>query len=119
MPDHWSGSAPVVRLLAGRWTLAVLSELANGGRRYQDLHSALDGISHKVLTDTLRRAERDGLVVRHVDRARVETATLYQLTELACSLEEPLHSLSRWAKQNWADIETARSSWNVRAIYED
>ena len=89
MPDHWSDSEPVVRLLAGRWTLAVLSELARGGRRYQDLHTALDRISHKVLTDTLRRAEREGLVTRHVDRNRVETATLYELTDLGCSLGAP------------------------------
>jgi len=46
------------------------------GRRYQDLYGALDGISHKVLTETLRRAERDGLVGRHLDEDRIETATL-------------------------------------------
>jgi DNA-binding HxlR family transcriptional regulator len=80
----------VVQLLDGRWTLAVLVELADGGRRYQDLDDALDGVSHKVLTDTLRRAESDGLVVRHLDPGRVETATPYQLTELGRSLDEPL-----------------------------
>ena len=62
-------------MVAGRWTLTVLAELAFGGRRYQDLHDALDGIAHKVLTDTLRRAERDGLITRHLDADRVETAT--------------------------------------------
>jgi hypothetical protein len=46
MPDHWSDSQPVVRLLAGRWTLAVLGELAHGGRRYQDLRCARGRISH-------------------------------------------------------------------------
>jgi DNA-binding HxlR family transcriptional regulator len=45
----------VIELLAGRWTLGVLAQLGDGGRRYQELHDALDGISHKVLTDTLRR----------------------------------------------------------------
>ena len=48
----------VVSLIDGRWSLAVLAELQDGGRRYQELDEALDGISHKVLTDTLRRAER-------------------------------------------------------------
>jgi HxlR-like helix-turn-helix len=48
--------------------------------RYQELDEAPDGVSHKVLTDTLRRAERDGLVGRHLDPGRVDTATLYQLT---------------------------------------
>jgi DNA-binding HxlR family transcriptional regulator len=81
MADRWGDSEPVVRLLAGRWTLAVLGELAQRSCRYQDLHTALGGISHKVLTDTLRRAERDGLVARTADRTRVETAALYQLTD--------------------------------------
>jgi hypothetical protein len=43
-----------------------------GGRRYQDLHDALDGIAHKVLTETWRRAERDGLIARHLDTERIE-----------------------------------------------
>jgi len=115
MPDHWSDSEPVVRLLAGRWTPAVLGELAHGGRRYQDLHTALGSISNKVLTDTLRRAEGDGPVV---DRNRVETATLYELTDLACSLEDSLRGLACWATQNWADVETARRSWDERTINE-
>jgi DNA-binding HxlR family transcriptional regulator len=95
MAENWLDSEPVVRLLAGRWTLAVLSDLASEGRRYQDLHTALGAISHKVPTDTLRRAERDGLVARIVDRNRVETATLYQLTALAGR-----------ANRNWDEVET-------------
>jgi DNA-binding HxlR family transcriptional regulator len=73
----------LVRLIRGGWTLNVLAELSEGGRRYQDLHDALGGISHKVLTCTLQRAERDGLVMRHVDAGRVETATLYRLATLS------------------------------------
>ena len=45
----------------------ILAELTAGGRRYQDLQDGLGAISHKVLTDTLRRAERDGLIMRHLD----------------------------------------------------
>jgi DNA-binding HxlR family transcriptional regulator len=52
----------LLELLAGRWTPAVLSELQDKGRRYQDLDEAIADISHKVLTDTLRRAERDGFI---------------------------------------------------------
>jgi DNA-binding HxlR family transcriptional regulator len=92
----------------------VLVELAEGGRRYQDLDGALDGVSHKVLTDTLRRAERDGLVARHLDSARVETATLYELTELGRSLADPLAALERWVDGNWSKVETARLQWNRR-----
>ncbi|MGH9007763.1 MAG: winged helix-turn-helix transcriptional regulator [Acidimicrobiales bacterium] len=92
MTSRYQSSSPLARLLAGRWTLAVLDELVDGGRRYQDIDDALDGISHKVLTETLRRAERDGLVVRHLDPGRVATATVYELTGLGRSLEDPLVS---------------------------
>ena len=67
-------------LIDGRWTLTVMAELQDRGRCDQELDDAPNSVSHKVLTDTLQRAERDGLVVRHLDPGRVETATLYQLT---------------------------------------
>jgi DNA-binding HxlR family transcriptional regulator len=115
MADQWYESELVIRLLAGRWTLALLGQLATGGRRYQDLHAALDGISHKVLTDTLRRAERDGLVFRQVDHNRIETTTLYLRTDLGCSLEEPLTALAAWAERNWTEVQAARRGWDQRS----
>ena len=115
MTNGWVSSQRVVGVIDGRWTLAVLAQLENGGRRYQELDEALDGVSHKVLTDTLRRAERDGLVVRHVDPGRVDTATLYRLTELGRSLDEPLGALERWSEANWSEIEEARRRWNQRS----
>jgi len=90
MTVEWSRPSAFVGLVGGRWMLMMLAELAAGGRRYQDLHDGLDGISHKVLTDTLRRAERDGLIRRHLDTGRMDTANLYELTDLGRSLEEPL-----------------------------
>jgi DNA-binding HxlR family transcriptional regulator len=103
-----------MQMLGGRWTLAVLGELQEGGMRYQDLDDALDGVSHKVLTDTLRRAERDGLIIRQLDPGRVETATVYQLTELGRSLNEWLASLELWAERNWSQVESARLRWSRR-----
>jgi DNA-binding HxlR family transcriptional regulator len=61
---------------------------------------SIEGISHKMLTDTRRRAERDGLIARHVDPGRVETATLYELTPLGRSLEAPMAALDEWVKAN-------------------
>lgn len=104
----------LLELLAGRWTVAVLSELRDRGRRYQDLDDAIDGISHKVLTDTLRRAERDGLVARQIDPSRVETATLYELTRLGRSLDDPVGALGRWIEANWSEIEASRRRWHQR-----
>lgn len=110
--EQWRPADPLVRLLAGRWTLAVLAELLERGLRYQDLHDTLDGVSHKVLTETLRRAERDGLVARHLDGGRIETATLYELTDLGRSLDVPLVAMAEWAECNWHAVETARSRWD-------
>lgn len=115
MASKWESSQRVIGLVDGRWTLALLAELQDGGRRYQDLHDALDGISHKVRTDTLRRAERDGLVARHLDPGRVETATLYQLTDLGRSRDEPLAALDRWAGNRWHHVEAARRRWSQRS----
>ena len=115
MSNGWASPQGVITLIDGRWTLPVLAQLGDAGRRYQELDDALDGVSHKVLTDTLRRAERDGLVARHLDPGRVDTATLYQLTELGRSLEEPLAALERWSDAHWPEIEEARRRWNQRS----
>lgn len=71
MANRWESSQRVLGLIDCRWTLAVLTELRDGGRRYQELDEALDSVSQKVLTDTLRRAERDGLVARQLDPGRL------------------------------------------------
>src|ERR1700722_19882577 len=65
--------------------------------------------------DTLRRAERDGLVMRHVDAGRVETAALYRLTDLGRSLDGPLAALDRWTASYWHEVEAARQHWNQRS----
>jgi DNA-binding HxlR family transcriptional regulator len=95
MPAYWLTSRAVMTMLRARWKLVLVSEIYRGGRRYQDLHDARDGIFCKVLTETIRRAERDGLVVRHLDGGRIETATLYELTDLGRSLDVPLAAMTR------------------------
>ena len=101
-------------LVGARWALPIIEQLGEGGRRYQDLHDALDGISYKVLTETLRRAERDGLIARHLDDARIETTTLYELTDLGRSLDQPLTVLAKWAEANWKVVGVAREQWEAR-----
>jgi DNA-binding HxlR family transcriptional regulator len=115
MPDRRPEAQHVVHLLSGRWTLAVLAELGSGGRRYQELHDSVDGIAHKVLTETLRRMERDGLIARHLDADHIETATLYKLTNLGRSLDAPLAAVDRWVEVNWEGVELARGQWDKRA----
>lgn len=101
MNENSVGPREFVQLVSARWTLLILAELASSGRRFQDLYEVLDGVSYKVLTEALRRAERDGLVVRHLDAERIETATLYELTDLGRSLDVPLKAMTEWAEHNW------------------
>jgi DNA-binding HxlR family transcriptional regulator len=115
MTIDWRRPSAFVGLIGGRWTLTLLAELAAGGRRYQDLHDGLDGISHKVLTDTLRHAERDGLIRRQLDPGRTDTTNLYELTDLGRSLEEPLAALGQWVDANWDQVKAAQRSWADRA----
>jgi DNA-binding HxlR family transcriptional regulator len=102
------GSESAVQIITGRWTIALLAELSERGRRYLDLHEALDGISNRVLTDRLQRAERDGLVTRQLDPGRVETATLYEFTDLGRSLDGPIAMLNQWVSTKLVVVETAR-----------
>jgi DNA-binding HxlR family transcriptional regulator len=113
MANQWQSSQRIIGVVGSRWTLAVLAELPDRGRRYQELHDALDGISYKMLTETLRRAERDGLVTRRLDPGRVETATLYELTDLGRTLDAPLAAMAEWADANWRSVEAARRHWNL------
>jgi DNA-binding HxlR family transcriptional regulator len=69
-----------IHLLSGRWTVALLRQLWSGARHYQELMAGCDGLSHKVLTDTLRRAERDGLIARRLDVTRSRAMTMYEVT---------------------------------------
>lgn len=115
MSDPGPRVQKAIDLVDGRWTLSIMSALAGGGRRYQDLHDSVEGIAHKVLTETLRKAERDGLVTRHLDAEHIETATLYELTNLGRSLDEPLAAFDRWVEANWERVEAARGDWGRRA----
>ena len=111
MTVEWRQASAFVGLIGGRWTLMMLAELASGGHRYQEIYEALEGISHKVLTDTLRRSERDGLIRRRLDPGRIDTANLYELTDLGRSLEVPLTTLGQWVDANWNQVETAQRRW--------
>jgi DNA-binding HxlR family transcriptional regulator len=91
----------------------VVAQLNEGGRRYQEIYDGLDGISYKVLTETLRRAERDGLLARHLAPDRVDTATLYELTEIGRSAIVAMNALAEWVDQHWSGVEACRQHWDT------
>jgi DNA-binding HxlR family transcriptional regulator len=99
--------------IANKWTAMVVIVLAPGRLRFGDIRTAVDGISGKVLTDTLRDLERDGLVERSV-YAEVPPRVEYELTTLGRTLHEPLAALGRWAENHIAEVLEAREEYDAR-----
>ena len=105
--DPNCGSRRVLALIADRWTAIVVYALARGTCRFGELQRAIGGVSQKVLTQTLRDLERDGLVVRTVYPV-VPPKVEYALTPLGQTLIEPLAAICRWSEQHLAEVDAAR-----------
>jgi DNA-binding HxlR family transcriptional regulator len=95
--------------LADKWSVLIVGALESGPARFGELRGAVDGISEKMLTQTLRSLERDGLVVRREIAART-LAVEYSLSALGVTLSEPMAGIRRWAEAHIAEVESARQS---------
>jgi DNA-binding HxlR family transcriptional regulator len=104
----------VLDRIGDKWTVLVLGELGKHGVcRYTQLRKRLSGVSEKMLTQTLRALERDGIVRRTVYPtvpARVE----YALTPLGQTLREPLRALTEWSARHMAEVLAAREEYDTR-----
>lgn len=94
-------------LLANTWNSVVIWTLRDGPCRHGELRVRIGGISAKVLTETLRRLEYNGLVVRHA-RGGAPPYVEYGLTELGTSLLGPINTLGRWSFEHAADVLAAQ-----------
>lgn len=100
--------------IANKWTAMIVIALSDGPLRFGAVREAVDGISGKVLTDTLRDLERDGILTRTMYNEmppRVE----YELTPLGQSLRQPLTALGHWAEQHIEDVLQARDKYDRRS----
>jgi DNA-binding HxlR family transcriptional regulator len=94
--------------VADKWTALVIHVLADGRRRFSQLEREIQGISQKMLTQTLRDLEHDGLVERTVYPV-VPPHVDYRLTPLGRSLREPLEALCAWAERHMPEIQASRA----------
>jgi DNA-binding HxlR family transcriptional regulator len=90
-----------------KWSVLVIVTLGQRTHRFSELHRAIEGISQRMLTLTVRALQRDGLVSRTV-YATVPARVDYELTELGRTLLVPLAALYDWAETHREDIRTAR-----------
>ena len=102
-------------LLSSKWKVDLLYLLARGVRRYSRLYDNLRGASKKMLTDSLRSLERDGLVERTI-YAEVPVRVEYTLTALGWSATELLIALADWADEHMLDVEEARSRYDEAGL---
>ncbi|MEZ5168028.1 MAG: helix-turn-helix domain-containing protein [Acidimicrobiales bacterium] len=99
--------------IGDKWSVLVLHLLAGQTLRFGQLRDQIEGISQRMLTLTLRRLERDGLVSRTVHPV-VPPRVDYELTELGRSLAATICDLVRWAEANRATIDEARQAYDSR-----
>src|SRR5258708_39381663 len=99
--------------LADKWSVLVIYALEGGPQRNGELRRMIGGISQKMLTQTLRNLERDGLVARKV-HAMVPPRVDYALTPLGRSLGRPLAVFCEWAERHLPQMMAARRRYAPR-----
>lgn len=109
LPLDETPTQQVLDIIGNKWSVIVIYCLAYQTRRYKQLERKIEGISQKVLTQTLRRLEKNGLVERKVYPI-VPPQVEYSLTPLGETLVEPLALLAEWSEQNIAKVKQSRNS---------
>ena len=105
-------SRQALELVASKWALLVIPALAEGPVRNNELMRKIEGISQKMLTQTLKELVRNGLVLRF-DRQTVPPHVEYQLSTLGQSLSETLIPLDNWAGRNHQNLKAARERFDA------
>ncbi|MGQ9367143.1 winged helix-turn-helix transcriptional regulator [Azospirillum sp. A39] len=119
-PNPYSAECPtrlVLDRIADKWTVLVIGLLQTGPMRFNRLRRDIDGLSQKVLSQTLRRLERDGLVSRTAF-ATVPVTVEYALTPLGRTLATTVDALRAWAEDHIAEVRQAQHAYDERAREE-
>lgn len=108
-----NATRPVLEQIANKWSVLILTVICEKPSRFNAIKKRLDPITHKALTEALRRLERNGLVTRHVI-ASSPIAVEYAITPLGHSLRQPFEALIHWAQQESGKIELAQAEYDKR-----
>ena len=101
----------ILQRIGDKWTVLVVGKLGSGPMRFNELRTAVGGISQKMLTTTLRGLERDGFVTRKVFPT-IPPRVDYELTELGHELLVPVGALGAWARKNTERVRAARAKFD-------
>ena len=107
-------SRQVLDALSDKWVTLVLTALCGEPRRYSELSRTIAGVSQKMLTQTLRTLERDGLITRTIT-ASVPVRVDYELTSLGRTLLPVVRAIKDWSESHIAEIHAARAGYDQAA----
>lgn len=113
-PNAYAAACPtrlVLDRVADKWTVLVLGLLAGGPVRFNRLRRGIEGVSQKMLSQTLKSLERDGLVARRAF-ATVPVTVEYSITPLGLTLSASLDALRRWAETHIAEVQAAQQAYD-------
>lgn len=103
----------VLNRVGDKWSMLVIRLLSQGPQRFSELKRAIEGVSQRMLTLTLRNLERDGLITRTVTPT-IPPRVDYALTPLGKTLMKPVKALAEWAHANAHTIYGAREKYDAR-----
>lgn len=107
-------SRVILRRIGDRWTVLVIAALKHDTLRFSELRAKIGSPAPKVLTETLRALERDGLIVRRA-YAEVPPRVEYSLTPLGLTLIEPLTAVREWTERHLPEVLAAREAADAAA----
>lgn len=116
LPNVYAEDCPTRWLLdriGDKWSVLIIALLEDGEKRFSELQRCIGGISQKMLTQTLRNLERDGLVTRTI-HAEVPPRVEYQLTPMGQTLCGPLAALITWAESHIDQVSAAQTQFGSR-----
>lgn len=105
----------VLARLADKWALLILDRLRDGPMRFSALKRDIKRITQKVLTQTLRKLERDGLISRTVYAASVPVTVEYALTPLGDTLTDTIGAFAHWAERHMDAVLAAQAAFDAAA----
>jgi DNA-binding HxlR family transcriptional regulator len=112
-PDACPAVREVLHRVGDKWSVQIVALLGDGTMRFSELRRAIEGISQRMLTLTLRGLERDGLVTRTVF-PEIPPRVEYELTRLGNTLLEPIQALAEWAAEYRVSIYEARARFDAK-----
>ncbi len=116
-PDVFSQYCPTrktLELIASTWAVLAIQAVGVKTLRYGEMKKRIEGITHKMLTQTLRKLERDGIMERKIFPV-VPPRVEYRLSRLGRTLMEPLGALCHWAERHYDQVEAARAAYGQKS----